>query len=60
MISDYDTVIIDIDKEENAFTMEYILSLDIGTTTIKGFVYDQHGQIQGHSFQKVNSFSRKQ
>ena len=32
---------------------EYVLSLDIGTTTIKSFVYDQLGQIQGHSSQKV-------
>ena len=32
---------------------DYVLSLDIGTTTIKSFVYDQLGQIQGHSSQKV-------
>ena len=32
---------------------EYVLSLDIGTTTIKSFVYDQLGQIQGHSSKKV-------
>ena len=32
---------------------DYVLSLDIGTTTIKSFVYDQLGQIQGHSSKKV-------
>ena len=35
---------------------DYVLSLDIGTTTIKSFVYDQLGQIQGHSSQKVRLY----
>ena len=34
---------------------EFVLSLDIGTTTIRAFVYDQTGAVRGHGNDKVSS-----
>ena len=30
-----------------------MLSIDVGTTIIKAFIYDQHGVIRGHDNEKV-------
>lgn len=34
--------------------MDYVLSLDVGTTTIKAFVFDQNGDIKGQDSDKVS------
>ena len=33
---------------------EFVLSLDVGTTTIRAFIYDQTGVIRGHHYDKVS------
>ena len=31
----------------------YVMSLDLGTTTIRAFIYDQNGSIKGNDMDKV-------
>ena len=33
---------------------KYVLSLDLGTTTLRAFIYDQNGTIKGCDTDKVN------
>ena len=35
-------------------SQKYVVSLDVGTTTIRAFVYDQNGQIRGRDLDKVS------
>ena len=37
---------------------EFVLSLDVGTTNIRAFIYDQTGAIRGHDNDKVSSKNR--
>jgi hypothetical protein len=37
---------------------EFVLSLDVGTTNIRAFIYDQTGAIRGHGNDKVSAKSR--
>ena len=32
---------------------KYVCSLDVGTTTIRAFIYDQNGRIKGRDLDKV-------
>lgn len=34
---------------------EFVLSLDVGTTNIRAFIYDQTGAIRGHDNDKVSA-----
>ena len=34
---------------------EFVLSLDVGTTNIRAFIYDKTGAIRGHDNDKVSS-----
>jgi len=38
---------------------EFVLSLDVGTTTIRAFIYDQTGVIRGHYYDKVHLLQPK-
>ena len=33
---------------------QFVLGLDVGTTTIRAFVYDQKGVIRGHATDRVS------
>ena len=33
---------------------EFVLSLDLGTTTLRAFIYDQNGIVKGCDTDKVN------
>ncbi len=33
---------------------KYVCSLDVGTTTIRAFIYDQNGRIRGRDLDKVS------
>ena len=37
---------------------EFVLSLDVGTTNIRAFIYDQTGAIRGHDNDKVSAKNR--
>ena len=34
---------------------QFVLSLDLGTTTLRAFIYDQNGTIRGCDTDKVNN-----
>lgn len=36
--------------------MDYVLSLDVGTTTVRAFVYDNQCQIKAHQSDKVSFY----
>jgi hypothetical protein len=41
-----------VDKVSKA-SGKYVCSLDVGTTTIRAFIYDQNGKIKGRDLDKV-------
>lgn len=40
-------------SEKKSDTTKYIAALDIGTTSIRCFIYDTNVQIKGKAFEKV-------